>query len=267
VIGQNVLKETLNSAIAHGFPRFSIIIGPQGSGKKMIVDYIAEATGFTKAVCGNKVEEIREIIRTAYDQTSPVIYVFYDIDDMSVSAKNALLKVTEEPPNNAIFIMTISSENKALETILSRAVRFNLDVYSYSELKEYVTSVSGNKRYNVEDILSIADVPGDINTLMEYDFPQFFAFCNQVADNIAFVETANALKIVEKLAIKEEGWDVKLFISAIKNILIRIQEETGYSSYKAIKVCTDYINQLNNKSLNKRMLCDSWIFDMQEALR
>lgn len=266
MIGQGFLKEEIDKAICNGFPRFSIIIGPQGSGKKLIVDYISEKTGFEKIACSNKVDDVREIIREAYNQTDDIIYVFFDADEMSNNAKNALLKITEEPPNNAYFIMTISSENKTLDTILSRGTQFKLSGYSFKELSEYIKTVYPNTKLNIDDLVSIADVPGDINTLIGYDFEQFFSFCNQVVDNIATVDENNALKIVEKLAVKDEGWDIKLFLSAIRFIFLKAQIEDGYSSYGAIKVCSDYINQLSNKSLNKRMLCDNWIFDLRESL-
>ena len=267
MVGQLNLKNEIDMAVENGFPHFVVLSGEQGSGKKLIVDYIVEKTGFMKAVCGNKVEEVREVIQTVYNQTAPIIYVFYDVDDMSVNAKNALLKVTEEPPKNTYFIMTLNSENKALETIMSRAVKFRMGVYTYNELSEYFDLVVEDKNVDKKRMLSIVEVPRDIDLLLSYDFGQYYAFCEQVVDNLAFVSDANSLKIVEKLAVKDEGWDIKLFINTIK-LIIGLRQKSGdlKECYESIRLCTVFINQLANKSFNKRMLCDDWILQLKGAL-
>ncbi len=57
---------------------------------------------------GNKVDDdVRNIISMAYKQTKPIMYVFKDCDNMSNAAKNALLKVIEEPHNRLTFVMLL----------------------------------------------------------------------------------------------------------------------------------------------------------------
>ena len=69
-----------------------------------------------------------------YVSRSPVwgkkVIFIENIDRMTWSSANAMLKTFEEPPDNVMLIATVSNEQKILKTILSRAliIRFNIPV-------------------------------------------------------------------------------------------------------------------------------------------
>ena len=108
MIGQKRLKEELNHIWNEGgLPRFMIIAGMKGQGKKTFAKEIAKSLSYNIAEIDTKIDSIRSMIETAYSQTSPIIYLITDADDMSLGAKNSLLKVIEEPPQQAYFIMTL----------------------------------------------------------------------------------------------------------------------------------------------------------------
>ena len=134
MIGQKHLQSRIEQLITdRTFPRFSILVGPKGSGKKTFANWIItkivrhEALSYSQVCPDVKIDTIRQIIESAYKTISTNIYVIPDADTMSNAAKNALLKVTEEPPNNAYFIMTLEDENNTLETIRSRGTVFHMD--------------------------------------------------------------------------------------------------------------------------------------------
>ena len=111
MIGQKHLQSRIEQLITdRTFPRFSILVGPKGSGKKTFANWIItkivrqEALSYSQVCPDVKIDTIRQIIESAYKTISTNIYVIPDADTMSNAAKNALLKVTEEPPNNAYFI-------------------------------------------------------------------------------------------------------------------------------------------------------------------
>ena len=83
---------------------------------------------------GNSISEVRETIENAYTITDTTCYIFRNADDMKNEAKNALLKVVEEPPNNAYFIMTVQNIDNMLGTIKSRGTVIKMEPYTREEL-------------------------------------------------------------------------------------------------------------------------------------
>lgn len=76
-----------------------------------------------------KVDEIRSIREDAFvlpNEANKKVYIIPNAGLMNEQAQNALLKVFEEPPEYACFILTESSRNAFLETIRSRAMIMDL---------------------------------------------------------------------------------------------------------------------------------------------
>ena len=77
MIGQAQLLKQIDQLIMDmDLPRFTIIIGPAGSGKKLLASYICDTIGYTSVCCENKVEEVRNIIELSYKQNQPTIYYY-----------------------------------------------------------------------------------------------------------------------------------------------------------------------------------------------
>lgn len=105
MIGQKEILKQVDDLMDKGFPRFVVITGQKGQGKKYLAKQIAKKLNYPIIVSEIKIENIRQIIELSYKHTEPIIYLIPDADKMSLGAKNSLLKVIEEPPNNAYFIM------------------------------------------------------------------------------------------------------------------------------------------------------------------
>ena len=54
------------------------------------------------------------------------VFIVNDADTMTVQAQNALLKVLEEPPQYAVFILLSQNKEALLDTVLSRALKLQL---------------------------------------------------------------------------------------------------------------------------------------------
>lgn len=270
IIGQNQLRKHLDNIIDNDkFPRFTIIVGPEGSGKKTICRYIAERMYLYWCYePDNKVETVRNAIWDAYKVSSPTMYVFTDVDDMSMQAKNAMLKVTEEPPNNAYFIMTVSDLNNVLDTIKSRATVLYMQTYTASELTEYA------KRYNDSDLYAhICTNPGDVDKLHEMGVKEFYDYVGKVVDNIAYVSLANAFKIANKIALKPdaEGYDMRLFLVVFIKICvdrmtedIEVADENKYW-VDGIKIASKIATQMRVTGISKSMLLDRFILEIRRV--
>ena len=76
------------------------------------------------------VEEVREqLIKEAYVRPFSAprkVFVIEQGEAMTQGAQNALLKILEEPPSYAVFILLASAQDQLLETIRSRCLKLQL---------------------------------------------------------------------------------------------------------------------------------------------
>lgn len=89
------------------------------------------------------VDTVRDIIRDVYMQPNEAehkVYILGNADCMNASAQNAMLKVLEEPPGYVIFILTVTSKSRMLETVLSRSVTVSLEGVNAHEGADYITA-------------------------------------------------------------------------------------------------------------------------------
>ena len=269
MIGQKQLLEAIDNLIEQQkFPRFAIICGLSGSGKKELCKYIAEKLNvFWCYEPDCKVETIRNAILDAYKVASPTLYVFADADDMSIQAKNSLLKVTEEPPNNAYFIMTLENINNTLPTIKSRATVFNMQDYTAPEILKYAEE-KGVAEQDYSIISDICETPGEVNYVLTAGIKDFYGYVNKVMDNIAKVSGSNAFKIASNICLKENntGYDLKLFLKAFKTLCWRTYCDSKEVMYlKAINITDQALRKCKSKSINKQMVFDIWLLAIREA--
>lgn len=66
------------------------------------------------------------------------VYVIADAQLLTLQAQNALLKVLEEPPAYAVFILITDDETRLLETIRSRVTRLQMKPLADSMVRSYL---------------------------------------------------------------------------------------------------------------------------------
>lgn len=277
MIGQIDLQTRIDKLLAD-FPRFIIITGRKGQGKRTICKYIAKKLNYPIIFTGIKIDEIRDIIEIAYKQTEPIVYVITDADKMSVGAKNSLLKVIEEPPNNAYFIITLQQIENTLSTIKSRCIELKLNNYTEAEKNKFIDLIN----YNISDkdrnfLLDVCENYYEIELINKYGIQEFYKYTKKVFDNIYKVQSANAFKLAEKLALKneEDKYDVELFLRTFKIFcmdklleLVDIKDNEEFVFYaKSIDVTSDTIQELSINGINKQSLVDMWILDIRKIWR
>lgn len=266
MIGQINLQNRIEQLIENGtFPRFSIFVGPKGSGRKTFANWIRRCMGQKELVISYeatdvKIDTIREIIQRSYKVVNPTIYIIPDADNMSNAAKNALLKVTEEPPNEAYFIMTLEDENNTLETIRSRGTVFHMDRYTPDEIYQYACDFEHCDTESYKLFTSICETPGEVDILKKMGAKEFYDYVQLVVNNIAEVSLANAFKIPSKVALKDdaEGYDLRLFWKAFMKVCF----DNG--KYDAIYPTSKYLQKLKVKGINRSMLIDNWVLEIRE---
>ena len=76
------------------------------------------------------VDQVREITREAYilpNEAERRVFILEEADLMNISAQNAALKLLEEPPNGAVFLLCAASARGLLETVRSRCAVITLN--------------------------------------------------------------------------------------------------------------------------------------------
>lgn len=263
MIGQTNLIKKIDSMPE--IPRFLILIGPRGSGKSLLAKYISKKFDCTFVNPESDIEGVRETIKLSYSQSGNTLYYFKDSDKMSSGAKNALLKVTEEPPQKSFFIISSESESNILETLRSRSITLTLENYSRMELFDYALTKNNNADL-IESILDSGCVltPGDIEIMLGYNVVEFNFFIKNVIENIFDSNFSNVMKIPSRIKTKEdgEGYDLTLFMRALMNGFY-------YSSYenreklRVVKIISKYLNELKITGINKAFLLDQMIIELR----
>ena len=96
MIGQEHLQLRVESLLkANTFPQFAIFVGLRGSGRKTFIKEHFKGIYLEDS----KIDSVRKMIQMVYKMKNQT-FIMPDVDNMSNAARNALLKVVEECPNN-----------------------------------------------------------------------------------------------------------------------------------------------------------------------
>ena len=192
--------------------------------------------------------------------------VIPDADTMSLSSKNAILKIVEEPPNNITFVMTLQDINNTLDTIKSRSAIFSMNIYKPYEIELYCKQKDITN--DLELYKEFCDTPGQVDVFNQCNPKDMYAYTQMVVGNIAEVQPANAFKSSLKLALKadSEGYDLGLFWKIFINICKMEYMKVHNPKYiDGITITSKVLAELKRANINKQHLYDGWIFDIRSA--
>lgn len=268
IIGQKTLINNIDNLIEHNnLPRYIIIQGPMGSGKKLLADYIAKKLNALLVPSDLSVDSVREVIELAYQQTEDMVYLWGDADKMSVSAKNAVLKITEEAPQKAYFIMTTVNTSLLLNTLISRAYVIDMQPYTVDDLIEFAQYKFSDLTDKVlNTMIDLSSTPGDMINLSDVDI----AYLNKITDilckSVGSNNLANELKITTFLRFKSEDKDKIEPLLFMQTCMLKFSElmlENYDLRYADLITLTNkYMADIDSKSLNRQSVVDNWIIDM-----
>ncbi|MBE6719913.1 MAG: hypothetical protein E7571_04540 [Ruminococcaceae bacterium] len=100
--------------------------------------YEYSATGGARSFHVDVIREVKEDVFVRPNEAPYKVYILGNCQCMSESAQNAILKILEEPPEYALFILTVNNKSALLETVLSRSVTVSLDGVDVAQGAEYI---------------------------------------------------------------------------------------------------------------------------------
>jgi len=266
MIGQKSLIDDIDNLISREkYPRFSIFVGLIGSGRKTLAKEIAKKMDMQVVQLPDvKVDTVRSMITEAYKVPYKYMYIIPDAENMSSASKNAILKITEEPPNNAYFVMTVQDESQLLDTIKSRGTIFHMHSYTPEEIAEYADCRDTRE---LEIVTSVCEVPGDVEKLRNVDIDAFYNYVDSVVENIAVTNGSNAFKIGAKINFKDDAdkYDLRLFWRTFMLVCLNRIDEDKLRFASGVKITSKHLQDLRITGVNKASLFDMWILDIREA--
>lgn len=260
MVGQhNNIRTIMQWRINRSVPRFIIIEGAVGSGRLTLSKTIVKLIGTGVISENNSKESVNKIISMANSIIDPTVYIFRDVDDMHVSAKNALLKVVEEPPNKAYFIMTVQDISNLLGTLESRAVHIKMEPYSLNELSQFCID---------DKILKYATSIGEVITWKLEDIESAENVVNDCYEALMDCKRSKLLKATTNLRSKI-GDSTKLDCSLFMQVFARKLIEMDFLSNCNMDIL-DVIEKCKKEfkvpSINKKYSIEVMLMNMMEAL-
>ncbi len=184
IVGQEHIVQTLTNAVSMGLVSHAYLFsGPRGSGKTTIARILAKAINCEDrkskqsepcnkcsscietnqgraidlieidAASNRGIDEIRSLrdsIRFAPTRLKYKVFVIDECHQLTKEAANALLKILEEPPSHAIFILATTEIHKMIATIISRCQRFDFRKLSLSEIVGKLEMISATEKKKIE---------------------------------------------------------------------------------------------------------------------
>jgi len=235
------------------------------------------------------VDTVRDIINDAYmspNEADYKVYILGNAHCMNENAQNAILKILEEPPAYAVFILTVSNRAMLLETVLSRAVvlsvngvdnktgadyisKENPDV-DYGSALEAVTAFKGNigkaeeslKGGKMQRIIEIVnDIAASVMSDSEYDLIKSTSALTK--DRQELVTVLNLLKTVFRDALI--GVKTGEILSGQSETVRALSRKFSSVRLLSLLKTTENLVEMTNKNANNALFLTKICYSLREA--
>lgn len=250
--------------------------------------YEYSASGGPRSFHVDVIRDVKDDVFIQPNEADYKVYILGNCQGMSDSAQNAILKILEEPPAYALFILTTTTKSALLETVLSRSVVLTLegvdarsgadyihsndDTVSYDDALNAVTAWGGNIGKAIESLgdgklSEITRCANDVcNALVsqdEYDLVEIF-LTRFYRDNQSLIMLLSFLKTVFRDALMY-GANIDMMSGqsdSAKLLASRLNKE------KLLRLITavDDIRMLAERNGNNAILITKICYELRRAI-
>lgn len=300
VCGQDTVKQILKYQVdTNTFKQGYLFAGFHGCGKTSCARIFARMINGNDndiveidAATYNTVDKIREISDAA--KRKPLIgkYKIFILDEahmLSAAAANAFLKVLEEPPATAIFILATTDPQKLISTILSRVQRFDFTTIPVDIIANRLRWISNKEGISIDDP-SVKFIAKLGNGSMR-DAISLLDKVHSVADKITLEQVTDALAVVsyhdhldllkaliDKNAkdavevvckVADAGKDMKQFILQFMWCVCDVCNQFIFNSYDYINIpeLPEYTAKIGALSLDQCLPILDWAKNIVSGIR
>ena len=278
LLGQEHIVEILKNASRQDkFAHAYLFYGPRGSGKTTSARLIAKLVNCEKRLRDKKfretgepcnecpacvsidsghaldvieidaatntgVEEIRDLQQGA--RFSPTIlpkkvFIIDEVDMLSKSAFNALLKTLEEPPPHVIFILATTEYEKVPATVSSRSQRFHFRKLSLEEILKKLKLIVNSESFKVSgDALEL------IAALAEGSLRDAESLLDQITSLDQNVELKDVERIAGKIGYKKTAQFAEYLLRNDLAGALNHLNEVDQGGYNLVQLTKDLIHYL-----------------------
>lgn len=184
--------------------------------------YDEKTKKFKQNIGVDEIRGLKKFFALAATDKSWRVAIIDSVDEMSLSAANAILKILEEPPERTIFLLVTHHPSRLLPTILSRGVKLNfqpLDFDAFQSALHQIDAIAEDQTRALFD-LSSGSV-GRAVELRQFDGPEVYQALLETFSK-GEIDRTRALAFAEKaLGAKNQNL-YAMMIDLIERLLAKI---------------------------------------------
>jgi len=136
--------------LTHGYILFGETVSAQSEFAKQIAYYLENKNWETTnkplidtMVIGGGIDDVREAIKFLWQKplkSSKKTLIVPNAQELTLQAQNAILKISEDPPNHALIILVVKNSEVLLPTLLSRFQKIYVPANSQFSISNFQTN-------------------------------------------------------------------------------------------------------------------------------
>lgn len=195
------------------------------------------------------VREIKAFLWQKPQNSTKRTVIIDNADLLTEQAQNAILKITEEPPEHSLIILIVSNLNNVLPPILSRLQKIYFSRVSKKEIGEYLINSLGIKKDKAEEFAVLAyGRPGRaIGLLNNKDLVE----SDDMAKKFLGSFGSNRSQFIKKL-VEDQKEKPEILDRFFESLIVILRKDT-VKNYKEIRSVLSRLFLIKSYNVNKRL--------------